>query len=259
MKVCQRCQNRFQSSDWTCTQCGFIPNKPKGFAAFAEELSNDSGCFDPARMAMLYKVESGNFWFRARNHLILSSIPRFFPAAKTFLEVGCGTGFVLSGIRKAYPDLTMTGAELLDAGLEFASQRVPDAELIQMDARAMPFDQEFDLIGSFDVLEHINEDEQVLRQFNGALVDGGGLILTVPQHMWLWSQHDVDAHHCRRYSSAELAGKLQRNGFEIVFMSSFVSFLLPAFYLSRMIHAPARRQKWCKWRIKNGWAGQFCP
>ena len=64
-----------------------------------------------------------------------------------------------------------------------------------MDARRIPFEDEFDVIGAFDVLEHIKEDEQVLVQMHRAVKSGGGIMLTVPQHMFLWSEQDVQAHH----------------------------------------------------------------
>ncbi len=41
-------------------------------------------------------------------------------------------------------------------GLKYAKQRVPGAEFIQMDATEMPFENEFDAIGAFDVLELIS-------------------------------------------------------------------------------------------------------
>jgi SAM-dependent methyltransferase len=59
------------------------------------------------------------------------------------------------------------------------------AVLFQMDARKIPFESEFDVIGAFDVLEHIEEDEKALAQIFHAVLPGGGLILTVPQHRFL--------------------------------------------------------------------------
>ena len=66
-----------------------------------------------------------------------------------------------------------------------------------------------------------------------ALRPGGLFIMTVPQHAWLWSAADEQAHHQRRYSRAELRSKLERNGFKVRFYSSFVFALLPLMYLSR--------------------------
>jgi len=104
-----------------------------------------------------------------------------------------------------------------------------------MDARAIPFANEFDLVGLFDVLEHIEEDEKVLLQiFEAVRAKSGGLILTVPQHRFLWSYADEFACHCRRYSKTELCSKVEKAGFEVTFVSSFVSLLLPLMLISRL-------------------------
>ena len=179
-------------------------------------------------------MEEGHFWFRARNELIVYMLCRFFPHARKMLEIGCGTGFVLRGITRARPDLRASGSEIFLEGLGFAAQRLPGADLFQMDARRIPYESEFDLIGAFDVVEHIEEDEQVLREIHRALKPAGGAIFTVPQHPCLWSSRDESACHVRRYRRGELDDKLRANGFTIVFSSSFVSLLLPLLAISRL-------------------------
>src|SRR5690606_22871969 len=116
-----------------------------------------------------------------------------------FLEIGCGTGFVLSGVADAFPAVRLFGSEIFTAGLEFAARRQPSVNFMQMDARSLPFLDEFDVIGAFDVLEHIVEDGQVLAQMREALKPNGIILLTVPQHEWLWSPVDEFACHVRRY------------------------------------------------------------
>jgi len=103
-----------------------------------------------------------------------------------------------------------------------------------MDARKIPFEEEFDVIGLFDVIEHIEEDDLVLSQVNSALKSNGVVIITVPQHMCLWSAADEYACHIRRYSKYEIEQKITNAGFEILRSTSFVTLLLPALFLSRM-------------------------
>ena len=105
---------------------------------------------------------------------------------------------------------------------------------MQMDARNIPFVDEFDAIGAFDVLEHIEEDEQVLAQMHDALNHADVVLLTVPQHAWLWSLVDDYSCHVRRYSAKELHGKVRVAGFEILLSTSFVSSLLPIMLASRL-------------------------
>jgi SAM-dependent methyltransferase len=156
----------------------------------------------------LAKLEAGHFWFENRNRLILWAMDRFLSTGNSFLEIGCGTGFVLSAIQARYPKLRLAGSEVLVNGLAFARTRLPDVELFQMDARSMPFENEFDGIGAFDVLEHIEEDITVLKEVRKSLVPGGTLVISVPQHQFLWSAVDTHSFHKRRYEAAELRRKL---------------------------------------------------
>ena len=166
---------------------------------------------------------------------------RYFPAARSFLEIGCGTGFVLAGIQRAFPALALAGAEVFSEGLAHARERAPAATLFQMDARRMPFEEEFDVIGAFDVLEHIEQDVAVLAEMFRAVRPGGGIMLTVPQHPFLWSRTDEHARHKRRYTRGEMIDKVRRAGFEIARATSFVSLLLPAMALSRAAARATRR------------------
>jgi trans-aconitate methyltransferase len=185
----------------------------------------------------LAELEAGNFWFRARNKLILWALDKYSQELRSFLEIGCGTGFVISAISKRFPEVKLTGGEYLEEGLVYARQRVPDAEFTQMDAQSIHYESEFDVIGAFDVLEHIKEDEIVLQQMYKALKPGGIVVITVPQHRWLWSAVDEYACHVRRYGSNELHKKTYKAGFEIIRSTSFISALLPAMYLSRLLQS----------------------
>ena len=183
----------------------------------------------------LAELESGNFWFRARNKIILFAVNQYCPTLKSFLEIGCGTGFVLSAISQKFPETKLFGSEYFEEGLVFARQRLPNAKLSQMDARDIPYKLKLDAIGAFDMLEHIKEDKVVLQQIFKALKPGGIAFITVPQHRWLWSVVDDYACHVRRYNANELHEKVYAAGFNIIRSTSFVSTLLPVMYLSRIL------------------------
>ena len=191
--------------------------------------------FKPHYFEELAKLESENFWFRSRNRFILWAMITYSPRISSFLEIGCGTGFVISAVSNQFPGAKVVGSEYLVEGLAFARQRLPNAEFSQMDARDIPYEAEFDSIGAFDVLEHIEEDEAVLAQICKALRPNGMLFITVPQHQWMWSAVDEYACHVRRYSSVDVHRKVERVGFEILRSTSFVSTLLPVMYLSRLL------------------------
>lgn len=220
--------------DGRCDACGWQPARIAGFDAYAPDMADSRDSFDPALHVELAKLEAGNFWFRARNELILHALRTFAPDMRSFLEIGCGTGFVLNGVRTAFPGVDAAGSELFVEALGYASKRLPGVDFMQMDARHIPFRQALDVVGAFDVIEHIEDDEGVLREVHLALRPGGTLLLTVPQHPWLWSDQDDYAHHVRRYTRKELQDKLRAAGFTVAWQTSFVSLLLPMMLLSRL-------------------------
>lgn len=234
MKKCLYCTNLFPSSESTCHTCGLQSLVLDGFPAYAPDFAYENAGFHSSYFTQLAKVETENFWFRARNRLIIWALGQYNPKFHSFLEIGCGTGFVLSGIAEAYPYTHLLGSEIFTAGLKYAADRLPGTNLMQMDARNIPFEAEFDCIGVFDVLEHIEEDTQVLTQMYQALKPAGYCLITVPQHPWLWSPSDDYACHVRRYRAKDLHKKIKDSGFEIVRSTSFVTSLLPAMLLSRM-------------------------
>lgn len=235
MKICLNCDTQFPTSNSSCPTCSWKPVFINGFNAYAPCYEEQNAGFKSCYFSELARLEENNFWFRGRNRLIVWAIKNYCPHFDSFLEIGCGTGFVLSGIKKAFPNKDLYGSEIFTNGLTFAAVRQPDVNLMQMDARMIPFVAEFDSIGAFDVIEHIEEEEQVLAQINQALKPAGVVFLTVPQHKWLWSPIDDYACHVRRYSAKELHQKLAKSGFKILRSTSFVSTLLLVMFLSRFI------------------------
>ncbi|MEZ0262961.1 MAG: methyltransferase domain-containing protein [Alphaproteobacteria bacterium] len=244
MKRCLSCEKTFEAAGWQCPHCGARPPQKDGIELFAPALAAQNDLYNPADYDALYAVEAGNFWFRARNALIVKFIRKYFPGSANFMEVGCGTGFVLAGLSRAFPALKLTGTEIFSEGLSFAAARMPaNTELYQMDGRKIPFRAEFDLIGAFDCLEHIDEDEAVLAEINLALKPGGGVIFTVPQHPFMWSTEDDTAHHKRRYTRTELQEKMKRAGFDIVATTSFVTLLFPFMMVERLLAKRRKKQE----------------
>ena len=205
-----------------------------------DERENDlrvclpSGHYPAEGFEILYRMESNSFWFRSRNRLILWVLDHFFPDISNMLEIGCGTGFVLESISSHRPGLSLYGSELSTDGLDYACRRLAGKiPLFQLDACYLPFSEQFDVIGVFDVLEHIKEDQLALSKIYKAVVPGGGVILTVPQHRWMWNQIDEQSLHERRYTRKLLKSRLEQAGFSCIYATSFVSFLLPLMILSR--------------------------
>ena len=127
----------------------------------------------------------------------------------------------------------LVGSEIHIEGIKFAKERLQKVEFIQLDATKMPFENEYDAIGAFDVLEHIEEDEKVIKEVYKSLKKEGLFFISVPQYQWMWSINDDIAYHKRRYNRNEMKEKLSNNGFEVLYISSFVFMLFPFMYFSR--------------------------
>ena len=199
------------------------------------QLCNTSGLaeLDETSALKLLSAEESSFWSQGRNELIVSMIRRYFPHARTLLEVGCGGGIVLAALRRAFPDLTLVWGDADPAALRLAQQRLPDVVVVELDACRLPYEGEFDIVAICDVLEHLDQDQVALSEIFRAVRPGGGLLITVPQGRFLCSAADTYAQHRRRYRRREIDAKVAA-GFEIKRGTSFVSTILPLMMISRL-------------------------
>jgi SAM-dependent methyltransferase len=203
-------------------------------------LLNEAGLhggYDPFFFHNLAVIEDRHFWFRARNVLIFELTRRISSQLKPgyrVLEVGCGTGNVLRVLCDACPGGRVVGLDLWVDGLRYARKRAT-VPLVQGDICSLPFDAHFDLIGMFDVLEHIASERDTLLALRNALVPSGKLMLTVPAHQFLWSHSDEAWRHCRRYSPDSLRRRLSDAGFEVEFMSQFMACIFPIAWTLRRL------------------------
>jgi SAM-dependent methyltransferase len=207
-----------------------------GFRCYAPQVALQGENYPLDAFDVTAEVESRSFWCRSRNRIVRDVFQRFADHSRPLdvLEIGCGIGGVVGELRRI-PNLRLTGSEVYLRGLRYARSRFPEIEFIQLDASAMPFRAEFDLIGAFDVLEHIEKDVQVVAGVFEALRPGGLFVITVPQHPWMWGRLDEIVHHKRRYTRRDLVNKLKAVGFQVLTVSSFVTVLFPFMLASRLL------------------------
>lgn len=200
----------------------------------------------------LSKVEETNWWFRSRNNILVWVFQTKSPSFKNFLEIGCGTGFVIQKLSRHFHFASFEGIEYFEEGLIFARERVPTAKFSVVDVTKMKLNQAYDAIGSFDVLEHIEDDTTALNNISEALKPGGSLVITVPQHKWLWSTADEYACHARRYSKAEIHSKVKKSGLIVEYSTSFVTLLLPLMWVSRLFKRKKITDPMAEFKISRG-------
>ena len=142
-----------------------------------KHLSVIQGSLEPD-VARLVAAEDRHFWFRARNHTIEMLVKQSIAnlgSGYHVLEVGCGTGNVLRVLETTCTRGTVVGLDLSRERLRFVRQRTT-CPLVQGDLHDAPFKTPFELIGLFDVLEHVQEDVRVLQDLSALLAPQGVLV-----------------------------------------------------------------------------------
>lgn len=172
------------------------------------------------------ELQTDHWWYEGRRNILSSIIKDLnLPENAQILEAGCGPGANLDML-KSYGEVSAFEPEDFAAahaseisGLDVKTGLLPDP---------FPFDGPFDLIGAFDVIEHIDDDVGALMALNSRLKDDGTAIFTVPAHQWLWSKHDDINHHKRRYNRSEFKKTLEKGGFRVEKISYYNMWLFPA-------------------------------
>jgi SAM-dependent methyltransferase len=180
------------------------------------------------------ELDERHWWYRARREVLEALIRRVArpPRDARILEIGCGTGHNFTMLSTfGHVD----ALELDDEVRGFAEQRLgreimnaPLPELV-----GVP-DEDYDLIGAFDVIEHIDDDRAGIASIATKLKPGGKFIMTVPAHAWMWSAHDVVNHHKRRYSKRALKRLIEGSPLRLDSLGYFNSLLFPAAVAERL-------------------------
>ena len=180
-----------------------------------------------------YELEDSYWWFVARNYIIKELTKKFsnLKEGDTVLDIGCGTGGFAVGISDLYKPVCM---DMSPIALEYCKKRGL-TDLHQGVLADFPADS-YNVQGAFmlDVIEHIEDDMQVINEVYDLLPEGGSFIATVPAYMWLWSRHDSMHMHYRRYTKSNFNQLLKEAGFNINFSSYFNTFLFPPAVMKRI-------------------------
>jgi len=190
--------------------------------------------------------ESSGIWATHRANLI-SKVMKL-SGAKVMWEVGSGDGNVAISLRDR--DLAVIGIEPLATGANVTTAAGIRTYLGTLDSLFLPANS-VDLIGAFDVIEHIQYPEGLLNEIHRVLKPNGTLILSVPAHQFLYSDFDKSIGHFRRYSKSKLQNDLEGVGFrENKLEYIFSIFVFPALLL-RLVPTLLRRNRDSKATIQS--------
>ena len=188
----------------------------------------------PEAYLQMEAVERDHWWFQGRRAIISHIISKMdLPEKPLVLEAGCGTGGNLELLSRIGATCAF---EMNEEAVNTALKNTHGAEIHRgCLPDAVPFpNQLFDLICMFDVLEHVADDVLAIEKLSQKLAPEGYFFLTVPALPVLWSEHDVELHHHRRYVRKQLIETIERAGLEVSWSSYFNFSLLPIAVTSRL-------------------------
>ena len=184
----------------------------------------------------------------ATRRALVEGVAGVLSERRAAVEIGCSSGYLLADLRRARPNATLYGVDVIAAGLERAHRLVPSAALVLADVVDLPFeDGTLDAAVSANVLEHVSDDLGALRELHRVLRPGGRAAIVVPAGPGLYDYYDAFLGHERRYARGELAGRARRAGFTVVREAFIGSLLYPAFWLVKKAHRMRHRDVSPEW------------
>lgn len=153
-----------------------------------------------------------------RRHRIIELV-RTLPRGE-LLEIGCGAGALLA-------DLAQEGFRC--SALDYSPDAVAIAKAINADSPETDirdkadaaWDERFDVVVAFEVLEHQEDDVGTLQQWSGWLRKEGHMMISVPAHPDRWNAADEWAGHYRRYEKEGIAAAFRTAGLQVLSMECY--------------------------------------
>lgn len=180
---------------------------------------------------LMFAQEEQHWWYAGMRRISAALLERYLPRPADgagrrleLLDAGCGSGGMTRYLERFG---RVTGIDLAPEAVVLAKQRGLK-QLAQSSVSAIPFrDGAFDVVTSFDVLYHLNVDDDrlALAEIHRVLRPGGVALIRLPAFDWIRGAHDEVVHTRHRYTRDELCGKLESVGF-LVERSTYANFLL---------------------------------
>lgn len=179
----------------------------------------------------MVEMERNHWWYKGRREIIGKITSSYMTSPVKILDAGCGAGGTMEYMSRYG---SVIGVDISQKMVEHC--RNMGMPVYCTSVSELPFpDKEFDLVFCLDVLEHIPDEKQALKELIRVVRPGGIMVFTVPAFTWLWGHHDILNNHCRRYNFGELPGLLANCDLSIERVTYFNFFLLAPIWLVRRL------------------------
>ena len=188
-----------------------------------------------------FEIEDRHWWFVGRRAVFLRVLDRHYrptaPSDSTVLDVGCGTGTMLGHLAR------YGRTHGVDASAEAVSlcRERGVSGVVQADGVPLPFETaSFNLVTALDVIEHVDDDVELLLDLRRVTRPGGMLLVSVPAYRFLWGPQDEISHHKRRYTASLLRERLLAAGWSLERLTYFNTLLFPPIAAIRLLRRDQR-------------------
>jgi len=196
----------------------------------------DAGCFE-----ILRDMQERHFWYRGRHRFLLAAVNRYLPNSGQTLsaiDLGGGVGGWVSYLEthrpKGFSPIALADSSMVALTLA-ASVLPPTAQRYQIDLMQLHMHEQWDAAFLLDVIGHLPDDLQALRQAREALKPGGYLFVTTPAFPQFWSYNDDIGQQLRRYRRSDFVRLAQQSGLILCDARYFMFYLSPLYLLSRAL------------------------
>jgi SAM-dependent methyltransferase len=190
----------------------------------------------------LIELEDRYWWHVAKRSLVASLLQKHFPPPGLLVEGGVGSGRNLVEFQRL--GYEVSGFDVMPQAVQHVQQRGLERVQVHDLGAAWPLpEQSVRAVVMLDVLEHTPDPVAVLRHAREALAPGGGMVVTVPAYPWLYSNWDERLGHYRRYTAGELIRQAREASLEVVRVTHWNSFSLPAAVVVRTLDRLRRQDR----------------
>ncbi len=188
---------------------------------------------NPEEYAKLEAVERTHWFYTGKRHIVFHSLRQERALARDHLLVDCGAGTGRFAL-EASASCTAIAVDDHEESLAIARKHLGTEAVRRGSCTALPLANAVaDVVTALDVIEHVEDDAQAVRELARILKPGGVMVITVPAFQALWSDWDVILHHFRRYRRGQLRALLQEAGLEVTRCDYINVLVFPAVWLLR--------------------------